>query len=122
MQRTGALLWGIMLTPSLRPLNVSISRGLLVDLLTCRLGLHVPAVVVLAAHSGCEAHAAGHLARGSPAQLSCSGLLSSSPHALLPFSPTFAFVPTLPWSSSSVRIQDASRSLVGGPFVFSTCF
>ena len=122
MQRTDALLWGVLLTPSLPPLNMSILCGLLVDLLICQLGLHVPAIIVLAAHSGCEAHAAGHLTCGSPAQLSCSGLLSSSHHALLHFSPTFMFVPTLPWSSSSVRIQDASHGLVGGPFMFSTCF
>ena len=49
--------------------NVSISRALLVDLLTCRLGFHVPAVVVLAARSGCEG--------------SCC-LLVISPVALLP--------------------------------------
>ena len=73
---------------------------------------------------GCSGHAAGHLTHGSPARLSCSGFLSSRPPLMLscPSYPHSSSFQLSPGPASSARIRDASRGLVGGPFMFSTCF
>ena len=122
MQRTGALLWGIVLAPSLRPLNTSISCGLLVNLLTCRLGFRVPAVVVLAARVMLLVVSPVALLPGRLVPTSCPPGHPSCSLALLTHIRLHSNSPLVLQTPSSVRIRDASRGLVGGPFVFSTCF